>query len=66
MPPFSRDRLERHMEEVERQEAITQKPMIVSESVTQDQMGFMFSLCQHGNGEFVVRRYYRSVSSAQL
>jgi acetyl esterase/lipase len=48
MPTFPRDCLERHMEEVKRQETLEQKPVIVSSRAGNERLELMFSLCQHG------------------
>ncbi|OQE12713.1 hypothetical protein PENFLA_c064G01710 [Penicillium flavigenum] len=48
MPTFPRDCLERHMEEVKRQETLTQKPVIVSSGAGNERLELMFSLCQYG------------------
>jgi acetyl esterase/lipase len=53
LPAFPPDTLRWHLEKIKRQEAITQKPVIVSAAADADRFRLMFAACQHGQlGQF--------------
>ncbi|EHA19578.1 hypothetical protein ASPNIDRAFT_47931 [Aspergillus niger ATCC 1015] len=48
LPAYPPDTLSSHLDSIRRQEAVTQKPVIVSAAADADRFRLMFAACQHG------------------
>ncbi|KAL4986247.1 alpha/beta-hydrolase [Aspergillus falconensis] len=48
LPAYPPDTLRLHLDDIRRQEAVTQKPVIVSAAADADRLRLMFATCQHG------------------
>ena len=48
LPAYPQDTLRSHQDDIRRQEAVTQEPVIVSAAADADRFRLMFATCQHG------------------
>ncbi|GKZ38314.1 hypothetical protein AbraIFM66950_010444 [Aspergillus brasiliensis] len=48
LPAYPPDTLSRHLDKIKRQQAATQKPVVVSAAADADRFQLMFATCQHG------------------